>query len=335
MAEEQEDPRETPLHPRFARQIVGHAAAMRQFEAAHARGKLHHAWLICGPQGVGKATLAYAIANFVLQSGSSDIGAGLAADTVTRRWIHAKSHPDLFVLERQLADRKPVRLKAEISVDDSRKLTEFFSRTAGSSPWRVAIIDAADDLNRESANALLKLVEEPPPRCLVLLVCTHPGRLLRTLKSRCLKLTLSEIETEETRQVLENLELDPELRESALAIASGSPGRALAMAGSNAAAAFRLFPATGSTGPELRYRILQALSSRTPTEAEYETMSELLLGWTAGTAETQSHLPAGGGLADAYLAALAQIRETLAYNLDRKQALTQQMRAIDDALKGA
>ncbi len=333
MAEELLDPRETPLHPRYAKTVIGHEAAIAQFELAFRSGKLHHAWMITGPEGIGKATLAYAIANFALGGSQNGVAGGLADETQTRRWIHARSHPDLFVLERQLADRKPARLKTEISVEDARGLPEFFARTSGSGTWRVAIVDAVDDLNRESANALLKQVEEPPSNCLLLLISHQPGRVLRTLKSRCLKLPLKQLSKNDTVKVINTLEIDNQA--DALAIAHGSPGKAIQLSKSAAARAFQRFPVNGRTTPELRFSILSALSTGTPSQEEFETMSSLLLNWTANEAARLAGHPAGSQLAQTYTNSVAKIGETTAYNLDRRRALNAQLLAIEDALKPA
>ncbi len=325
MAEETDDPRETSLHPRFAKQVVGHLAAIAQFQSAFASGKLHHAWLISGPRGIGKATVAYHLAAQVLGAGDTRGSA--------ERWIQARSHPDLFVLERQLADRKPVKLRNEISVEDARGLPAFFGRTSGSGGWRVAIVDTADDLNRELANALLKQVEEPPPNCVLLIIAHQPGRILRTLKSRCLRLPLGRLSADETIQVLQGVEIDDETRKNALAIADGSPGKAIELATSPAAKAFQRFPANGRTTASARVAIINTLSGRAAGQDEFIAMSELLLGFTARKAIDEADSAAGEKLSKAYSVAVQRIRETTSYNLDRKMAIVAQMIAIDEALK--
>ena len=148
-----EDPREVPWHPRLAPKVLGHAQALETFTGAVASGKPHHAWLITGKKGCGKATLAYKLAEHVLS---------LTAPATSARWIAARAHPDLFVLEPALSDGKQKLPKRDISVDDARRMEAFFRHTASSTGWRIGLVDAADDLNTESANALLKLVEEPP-----------------------------------------------------------------------------------------------------------------------------------------------------------------------------
>lgn len=141
MAEDQDDPREVAWHPRFAPDVVGQDVATAAFTASFASGRPHHAWLMTGSQGIGKASLAYKLARYVLSH-------GMKTDQVDR-WVHSRAHPDLAVLERSLNDSKPRKLKTEISVDDVRRFIDFFSRTSGSGGWRVGLVDAADDLNSQ------------------------------------------------------------------------------------------------------------------------------------------------------------------------------------------
>jgi DNA polymerase III subunit delta' len=187
------DPREGPDHPRLTTTLEGHDAAERIFLDAWGKGRLHHAWMITGPEGIGKATLAWRIARFLLAHPYPEgaIPRDLASDPhgEAGRLIAARSHPDLFVLERPV-NPETGKLKQDIAVDDVRRVNAFFARTAAYGGWRVVIVDAVDDLNASSANALLKILEEPPPQAIFLLVAHAPGRSLKTIRSRCRVLAL-------------------------------------------------------------------------------------------------------------------------------------------------
>src|SRR6516164_3908795 len=184
-------------HPREVFEQEGEEAAEAAFEAARARGRLHHAWLLTGPEGVGKATFAYRAARRLLGA-PPDPGHGVlgaSPDHPVSRQIIAHSHPDLFVLERLGEDGK---VRKVIPVDEARALSEFFAKSPATAPHRVAIVDAADDLNVNAANALLKTLEEPPSRGVLLLVGHSPGRLIATIRSRCRRLAFSPLSLEDT-----------------------------------------------------------------------------------------------------------------------------------------
>ena len=201
MAEEFKDPREVAWHPRRAAELVGHKAAEARLLQAHQSGKLHHAWLISGPQGIGKATLAYRFAKFLLQVPIGGAGAGRTARSTSRRSSRPSARWRPAPIPACWSSSAPStskhkRLKTEIAVDDAREAQGFFGQTAAAGGWRVAIVDPADELNAASANALLKLIEEPPKQSIFLIVCHQPGRLLRTIRSRCLHLPLEPLSIE-------------------------------------------------------------------------------------------------------------------------------------------
>lgn len=218
-------------HPRANAELIGHRMAEDTLADGYLRNTLHHAWLICGPKGIGKATLAYRFARFLLAAGLKDRGGeGLAvaeSDPVFQR-VAQSGHGDLFCVERGY-DVQKKRLRTEITVSDVRGLGLFFSRTAAEGGWRVAIIDAADEMNNNAANAVLKVLEEPPSKTVLLLICHRPGRLLPTLRSRCRLLTLNPLSADDVAALLaQHLPDLPEERRVLLtSLSEGSIGKAL------------------------------------------------------------------------------------------------------------
>lgn len=223
-------------HPRDSFDLVPSEAAERAFVDARERGRLHHAWLLCGPEGIGKATFAYRAARTLLGA-RPDASRGLlgaAHGDPVSQLISAQAHPDLLVLERLVEGGKT---KKSISVDQARDLPEFFSKSPSQAPYRVAIIDAADDLNINAANALLKVLEEPPERGVLFLVTHAPGRLLATIRSRCRRLTFPAMDRAEIARLVERqTELDAAEADRIADMARGSPGAALALASSTSLA---------------------------------------------------------------------------------------------------
>lgn len=215
-------------HPRDRFDLTPDAEAEAAFVDSLNRGRLHHAWLICGPEGRGKATFAYRAARRLLGA-EADLSRGpLGArphDPISRL-ISAQAHPDLLVLERAVEGG---RTKRNISVEQARDLPEFFSKSPSQAGRRVAIVDAADDLNVNAANALLKTLEEPPEHGVLLLVCHAPGRLLSTIRSRCRRLSFRPWTDRAVGELLMNrMGLPAEEAEAAAEAAGGSPGLALA-----------------------------------------------------------------------------------------------------------
>jgi DNA polymerase-3 subunit delta' len=203
-------------HPRETLELFGHEAAERMLAQAFTGGRLHHAWLLAGRAGIGKATLAYRMARHVLAeprerdpaAASLSVPPGSAA----ARQMLQLAHPGLLVLRRPY-DLKTKRLLSIIPVDEVRRLRGFLGLTVGAGGWRVVIVDSADELNPNAANALLKALEEPPPRALFLLVTSQPSGLLPTIRSRCRRLDLHRLDGQSLRRAAE----------AALAASGGKP----------------------------------------------------------------------------------------------------------------
>jgi DNA polymerase-3 subunit delta' len=215
--------------------ILGQDRAVEQFASAWATRKLHHAWLLAGPKGVGKASFARAAARRVLAdaAGPESMLPGVASedDHAMVKLVAAGSHPDMRWLER-LTHEKTGNLARNISVEQVRGLGDFMGLTAALSPWRVGVVDSVDDLEKSAANALLKMLEEPPANTLFFLVSHAPGRLLPTIRSRCRRLEFEMLADDAMTSVL--AEQAPGLaaaeRQQVIAMSFGSAGRAVAFA---------------------------------------------------------------------------------------------------------
>lgn len=327
--------------------LYGHAAAEAVLAGALAGGRLHHAWLLSGPSGVGKATLAYRFARRLLAMRDPAVAAapGLFVDPshpVFRR-IAAGAHADLRTLARGI-DSKTKRPRSEIVVDDVRAAAGFLRLTPGEGGWRVLIVDRVDEMNRNAANALLKLLEEPPARAVLLLVCDAPGRLLPTLRSRCRRLTLAPLDDAAMAAALRTLlpELAEDARAALPALAGGAPGRALLLAQEEGLRLAGLVDRTMATLPQAppveAYAVADSLGRG---EQAFELYTDLLRARLAATARAAlgqdgdgatrrlASLRPASGWAEAWQR-VGQIQyETLRFNLDRTQALA----SVFDALR--
>ncbi|HXG79125.1 MAG TPA: DNA polymerase III subunit delta' [Methyloceanibacter sp.] len=214
-------------HPREADRLFGHAAAEREFAEALRSGRIHHAWLIVGPEGIGKATLAYRLARSVLAEGEE-----VHPDHPVFRKVAALSHPNLLLIRRSWVE-KSKRYSQWIGIDEVRRLRAFLGHSAGEGNWRVVVVDRADELNQNAANALLKALEEPPPRTLFLLISSTEGKLPVTIRSRTRVLRLTALGREDLEKAVRGAlrsaerEIDSETLEKAFALSQGSVRRAL------------------------------------------------------------------------------------------------------------
>lgn len=214
-------------HPRESAHLFGQDRAATEFLEAYKTGRLHHGWMITGPKGIGKATLAWRIARLLI-SDHNDFNIS-PEDPVFSR-LAALGDPRVMLLRRPWdADKK--RFKANITVDEIRKLNGFFHLSAADGGWRVAIIDAADEMNTPAANALLKILEEPPARTLIILICHQPGRLLPTIRSRCRTLSCERLSEADMALALDSagFTMPPDMQ-ALTQLADGSVGEALTLA---------------------------------------------------------------------------------------------------------
>mgnify|MGYP000123740563 CR=1 FL=1 len=193
-------------HPRMTARVIGQDEAVRDFVEASRGGRLHHAWLLTGPRGIGKATLAWSIARWLLAGTDSD-DLSVPGNAPAARRLAALSEPNLQLVRRPWDD-KANRLRAEIPVEEIRRLLSFFHLSAAEGGRRIAIIDTADDMNTAAANALLKVLEEPPRDGLILMIAHQPARLLPTIRSRCRTLRLNPLKPDLMTEVLSDLGVD-------------------------------------------------------------------------------------------------------------------------------
>jgi len=316
-------PRETVL-------LFGHHAAEQTFLAAFRSGRIPHAWLIGGEAGIGKATLAYRIARFVLahpdpRQEAVKSATSLALDPAhpTLRRIARNAHTDLLVLERVPGDTG--KMRTVITVDQVRRLVSFFGSTAGEGGWRVCIVDSADELQHpQGANALLKMLEEPPPKSLFLLVSHAPGRLLPTIRSRCRRLDLKPLVEHDVMQAAAaalgaNTD-DPTIAKAAAA-AGGSVARAIAMAGGPMLVLREEVAKLLKALPALDAGALHALGDQ--LDRGDRSLFDLFVGairdWLSGRLDTLAHDPAGlARSAELWDRLNTSARDVAIYNLERK-----------------
>jgi len=224
--------------PREVDRVLGHDAAAAEFESALRSGRMHHAWLLVGPEGVGKATLAYRFARTVLAHGEAlEDAQDVPGEHPVFRKVAGLSHPNLLLIRRSWIE-KTKRYSQWISVDEVRRLRAFLGNTAGEGTWRVVIVDRADELNQNAANALLKALEEPPPRTLFLLISNAEGRLPITIRSRTRVLRVPGLDDAPLEQAVraaldrDGVKADAKDLALALALSQGSVRRALELVSS-------------------------------------------------------------------------------------------------------
>jgi DNA polymerase III subunit delta' len=267
-------PRANPL-------LFGHEAAEAELRRLYEEGRLPHAILFSGPRGIGKATLAFRLARFVLARGEgSGEGLATAPESGVFRRVAAGGHADLLTVERGFDPRRR-RLRSEIVAEEAREIAGFLRLTAAEEGWRVVVVDGAEEMTTSAANALLKILEEPPQRALLLLVSHSPGRLLPTIRSRCRRLPLSSLSPALVRELLDRCrpDLSADQRAALAALAEGSIGRAIELAEAGGVALCRSLLDLLQDMPRLDAGKLQAFADkllRPGAEDSFRVVEELL-----------------------------------------------------------
>jgi len=329
-------------HPRETLRMIGQEAALSRAARAIRSGKPPQGWLISGPPGIGKATLAYRIARYLLAYGARQTGAAdlsVPANDPAAIQVAAGSHPGLMVLKRVLNERTG-KLMNELPVDEVRRLAGFFGMTSAAGGWRVAIVDTADDMNANAANAVLKTLEEPPPRGVLFLVCHAPGKLLPTIRSRCRRLAFRPWQDGEVVRFLERQAgADPESALRLAAMAKGSPGRALTLMSGGGIELDRFAQELVRELPRLDEARMLALASelRGAHGAErFSLLFERLAEHVKALIEVEARRGEGRRLApwlDAWDRLASLPAEAEALNLDRQDVLWTAALALRDAAR--
>ncbi len=318
-------------HPRETSGLFGHRDAEAALLNAYRSGRIAHAWLLGGPQGIGKATLAYRMARFVLANRDFNAPAVRAAESLSvdpddyaARLVTTGAHGGLLTLERSANDKGVMR--TVITVDETRETIGFFGSTAAVEGWRVCIVDTVDELNPNAANALLKILEEPPQQSLFLLISHAPARVLATIKSRCRRLSLRALSSEDViRAVAEATGMDvtdPALQEAAEA-SEGSVSRALALLGGDSLQLQTRTAALLASLPSVNPAELHALGDALGTSDRVALASFLdsIERWVAErlrAGDANANLPRLARLAEVWEKIVRAARDTESYNLERK-----------------
>ncbi|MGY2995396.1 DNA polymerase III subunit delta' [Mesorhizobium sp. URHB0026] len=345
IAPEQHDTLDGVPEPSETPRLVGHGQAITMLAAAYRAGKLPHALIFAGPVGIGKATLAFHLAHHLLKHPAFDQAPGNLAvpDPASPlfRQIATGAHPGVLHLTRPLND-KTKSFKTVVTVDEIRKVSRFLSLTSHDGSYRVVIVDPADDMNANAANALLKNLEEPPARTLFILIVHAPGSLLPTIRSRCQVVRLTPLDANELMSVLETAEppppVDPAARAALVERAGGSARNAILLTqygGLEIARTLDGLVATGNSDIGGAYRLAEAVAGKDQA-VQFDIFNRRaldLLSDAASQAARAGDLKRAKTLSDSWHEALDAISETDTYNLDKKQHALTMIDRLNSAMR--
>lgn len=338
-------------HPSETLQLVGHQENIQQILQQYASGRMHHALLLTGPRGIGKATLALRIASHVFKHPSFE-GAPLTLDTpepndVNDAKISARSHPNLLHLARPW-DEKTKKFKTQLTVDVIRKTIPFFGTSRGEEGWRVALVDSADDMNQNASNALLKILEEPPHKTLFFVISHSPAKVLPTIRSRCQQVSCKPLEEGEVLSVVENFGLLGDLNENdrtlLARLSRGSVRTAILLARENGLDIYKSFMKACEQLHRPDWSQIQSIAEKVTARGK-EDGFRLLMEFAADYMEANAtgRLHADNKNNDiSTLARWAQVWEKTqnsirladGYNLDKKQVIINLFQDMGEASRG-
>ena len=349
-------------HPREMLRLYGHEASEAELVNAFKSGNMHHAWILSGREGIGKATLAYRFARFVLadeKSRADHQPSDIMSDMqlASNRQIAHMAHPGLLTI-RRVWNEKTKKLSTIIPVDEVRRLKSFLQHTsANANSWRIVIVDRADDLNINAANALLKSLEEPPKNCLFLLISSDPGRLLPTIRSRCRMLELSTLKPDELKLAVGDvMGRTPGTQDARLFdLADGCVRRYLALAAGDGLKYYDVLLALLGSLPNLDQVKLLKLSDElsAPTAQQsfeifydlyFSTLARIIRGYARGEGLLDHEKPIiGHMISDTTLAHWAGLWETIAaekadvirLNLDKKSFVLESFYQMQNLMRRA
>lgn len=336
--------------------LLGHDDALDKFLNAFKQGTLHNSWLISGPQGIGKATFAYKIARFLLAIGSEKANEHTSINITENhpvfKLISSNSHPDLKIIERDFIDTdkkkiikaikegeileetelKTLKRSSVIKVDDIRTINDFLSKKSFDGNWRVVIIDCADDMNLNAANALLKILEEPPTKSILLLISHNPNKLLPTIKSRCAKINLSPLNANIVSSLLRRYRPDlSEVEVEKLSqICSGSIGKAINYADNNGLMLYQMLENLFFAGKD--FDVVKAIELATMVSKDenvWDLLQELVTKFISDMMLGGEHIEELGQAWDKVRVIFA---DTINLNMDKKQAMINIINTICKAI---